>query len=77
MGKGNAAVALSRIMYDKKVSSAMEFAFGNVFICPSMQHAKQVTLANHIRKRSVTYEGEVFDPAGTLSGGKVIDIFIV
>ncbi|GBN36490.1 Structural maintenance of chromosomes protein 2, partial [Araneus ventricosus] len=70
VGKNNVALALSRINFAKDLAPAMEYVFGNVFICPSMPSAKSVTFSN-IRKRSVTLDGAVFDPAGTLSGGSM------
>ncbi|KAF8781575.1 Structural maintenance of chromosomes protein like [Argiope bruennichi] len=71
VGKNNVAVALSRINYPKHVAPAMEYTFGDVFICPSMDAAQIVTFAENIRKKSVTLAGEQFDPAGTLSGGSI------
>ncbi|GFT25760.1 structural maintenance of chromosomes protein 2 [Nephila pilipes] len=70
VGKDNVALALSRINFEKDLTPAMEYVFGNVFICPSMPSAKAVTFSN-VKKRSVTLDGEVFDPAGTLSGGSM------
>ncbi|GFW62534.1 structural maintenance of chromosomes protein 2 [Trichonephila clavipes] len=70
VGKNNVALALSRINFEKDLTPAMEYVFGNVFICPSMTSAKAVTFSN-VKKRSVTLDGEVFDPAGTLSGGSM------
>ena len=37
----------------------------------------QVTFDKDIRTRSVTLEGEVFDPAGTLSGGNNVLILLL
>ncbi|GFQ76740.1 structural maintenance of chromosomes protein 2 [Trichonephila clavata] len=70
VGKNNVALALTRIHFEKDLTPAMEYVFGNVFICPSMTSAKAVTFSN-VKKRSVTLDGEVFDPAGTLSGGSM------
>ena len=47
----------------------MEWVFGSTFICKDMDSAKAVTFHNAIRRKSVTLDGDVFDPAGTLSGG--------
>lgn len=47
----------------------MEFVFGNVLICPNAEAAKAVTFHKDIRMKSVTLEGDVYDPSGTLSGG--------
>lgn len=49
----------------------MEWVFGGSFICKDMDTAKRVTFDQHILKKSVTLEGDVFDPAGTLSGGNI------
>ncbi|OTF75695.1 hypothetical protein BLA29_013893, partial [Euroglyphus maynei] len=34
-----------------------------------MNMAKKIAFANGIMKRVVTYDGEIFDPSGTLTGG--------
>lgn len=47
----------------------MEFVFGSVFVCSDMNSAKKVTFDDKIMKKSVTMEGDSFDPAGTLTGG--------
>ena len=47
----------------------MEYVFGNVLICPTAEAAKAVTFNKDIRMKSVTLEGDVYDPSGTLSGG--------
>jgi structural maintenance of chromosome 2 len=50
----------------------MEFVFGSVFVCSDMNCAKKVTFDDRIMKKSVTLEGDSFDPAGTLTGGEMI-----
>lgn len=47
----------------------MEFVFGTTLICEDAQTAKQVTFDPAVRLKSVTLEGDVYDPSGTLSGG--------
>lgn len=47
----------------------MKWIFGNTFICRDAETAKRVTFANDIRLKSVTFDGDVYDPHGTLSGG--------
>lgn len=68
-GEENVQPALSLINYDKRLRPAMEFIFGNVFICKDMDIARQVTFHDQIRKKCVTLDGDVTDPSGTLSGG--------
>ena len=55
--------------YDDEVSKAMEYVFGNVLVCSTAEAAKAVTFHGSIRMRSVTLDGDVYDPSGTLSGG--------
>jgi structural maintenance of chromosome 2 len=47
----------------------MEFVFGNTIICPDPATAKKVTFDPVIKMKSVTVDGDVYDPSGTLSGG--------
>lgn len=69
VGNDNAHVALSFVGYEDKLDNAMKYVFGGNFICPDMNAAKQVTFNDNIRTKSVTLEGDVMDPSGTLSGG--------
>ncbi|PWN31045.1 putative SMC2-chromosome segregation protein [Jaminaea rosea] len=62
-------LALSLVGYDDDVSKAMEYVFGNTLICADAQTAKRVTFDNAVKMKSVTLDGDVYDPAGTLSGG--------
>lgn len=47
----------------------MEFVFGSTLICADAETAKHVTFDPNVRMKSVTLEGDVYDPSGTLSGG--------
>jgi structural maintenance of chromosome 2 len=47
----------------------MEYVFGSTLICADAETAKSVTFDPAVRVKSVTLEGDVYDPAGTLSGG--------
>lgn len=47
----------------------MEYVFGNTLICPDAETANLVTFHETVRMRSVTLQGDVYDPSGTLSGG--------
>lgn len=62
-------LALSLVGYEADVSKAMEYVFGNTLICPDAATANLVTFHKEVRMRSVTLEGDVYDPSGTLSGG--------
>ncbi|KAH8551063.1 SMCs flexible hinge [Umbelopsis sp. PMI_123] len=47
----------------------MEWVFGNTLICKDAESAKRVTFDKSVRMKSVTIDGDVYDPFGTLSGG--------
>lgn len=47
----------------------MAYVFGDTFICSDKQSAQAVTFNKSIGVKSVTLEGDVYDPSGTLSGG--------
>ena len=47
----------------------MEYVFGSTLVCVDAETAKKVTFDAAVRMKSVTLEGDVYDPSGTLSGG--------
>ncbi|KAK3112061.1 Structural maintenance of chromosomes protein 2 [Teratosphaeriaceae sp. CCFEE 6253] len=47
----------------------MEYVFGNTLVTADAATAKKVTFDPNVRLKSVTVEGDVYDPSGTLSGG--------
>lgn len=57
------------IEFEPELRPAMEWVFGQVFICTDGDAAAKVTYHRQIQKRCVTVDGDVFDPSGTLSGG--------
>ncbi|KAK3089416.1 hypothetical protein FSP39_003470 [Pinctada imbricata] len=69
VGRDNVHTALSLIGYERDLQAAMEFVFGSAFVCKDMNSAKKVTFDERVMKKSVTLEGDSFDPAGTLTGG--------
>ncbi|CAK7568541.1 MAG: Structural maintenance of chromosomes protein 2 [Sporothrix epigloea] len=66
---GKVNLALSLVGYDDEVSTAMEYVFGNTLVCADAETAKMVTFDPNVRMRSITMEGDAYDPSGTLSGG--------
>lgn len=47
----------------------MAYAFGDSIICADPESAKAVTFNKLCGVRTVTVQGDVYDPSGTLSGG--------
>ena len=62
-------LALSLVGYEEKVANAMTFVFGDTLICDDSNTAKAVTFNSAVGLKSVTLDGDVYDPSGTLSGG--------
>ncbi|KAF2149959.1 SMC2-like protein [Myriangium duriaei CBS 260.36] len=62
-------LALNLIGYEDEVNAAMEYVFGSTLVCEDAETAKKVTFDPSVRMKSVTLEGDVYDPSGTLSGG--------
>jgi structural maintenance of chromosome 2 len=69
LAPGKVNLALTLIGYDHEIEKAMEFVFGNTLIAADASTAKKVTFDPSVRLKSVTLEGDVYDPSGTLSGG--------
>lgn len=69
LAPGKVDLALSLIGYDDEVASAMQYVFGTTLVCQDADTAKRVTFDPSVRMKSVTLEGDVYDPSGTLSGG--------
>ncbi|NWU70394.1 SMC2 protein, partial [Pterocles burchelli] len=68
-GHGNLHLALFLVGYEPELQKAMEYVFGTTLICNNMDNAKKVTFDKRIMTRSVTLDGDTFDPQGTLHGG--------
>ncbi|KAI9839311.1 MAG: hypothetical protein M1819_003306 [Sarea resinae] len=69
LAPGKVDLALTLIGYDDEVSAAMDYVFGSTLVCEDAETAKRVTFDPAVRMKSVTLEGDVYDPSGTLSGG--------
>ena len=66
---GKVELALNLIDYDEEIHKAMQYVFGTTFICADPDAAKKVTFDPQVRTRSITVEGDTYDPEGNISGG--------
>lgn len=66
---GEADLALNFIKFDEKYRKIMEYIYGNVIICNSIDIAKKISFDKSIAIKTVTINGDVYDPSGTLTGG--------
>lgn len=62
-------LALQLVGYDSEVHKAMKFVFGSTFITKDAATSTKVTFNKAVRTRSVTLDGDVYEPQGVLSGG--------
>lgn len=62
-------LALDLVNFEEEVFKAMSYIFGSTFICNDPATAKNVTFDPKIRCRSITLDGDIYDPEGNLSGG--------
>mmetsp|Transcript_14152 Transcript_14152/g.13681 ORF Transcript_14152/g.13681 Transcript_14152/m.13681 type:complete len:1212 (-) Transcript_14152:154-3789(-) len=65
----SAHLALELIGFDQEVKRAMEHTFGNVIVCDNSDTAKEIAFHKNVRTKTVTHEGDVYDPSGTMTGG--------
>jgi len=61
--------ALSLVGYPDEVAEAIAFVFNDTLICDDAASAQAVTFARNVSVRSVTLDGDVYEPSGTMSGG--------
>lgn len=47
----------------------MAYVFGDAIICKDPESAKAVTFNKAVGVKTVTVQGDVYDPSGTMSGG--------
>jgi structural maintenance of chromosome 2 len=66
---GTAHMALELIGYEDEVQRAMQHVFGNTIICDSSATAEAIAFDKNIRCKTITLEGDTYDPSGTISGG--------
>ncbi|KAH9475267.1 Structural maintenance of chromosomes protein 2 [Psilocybe cubensis] len=67
LAPGKVRTALSLVGYEEEVSKAIAYIFSDTLVCDDPNTAKEVTFK--IGVKSVTLDGDVYDPSGTLSGG--------
>ncbi|XP_057366441.1 structural maintenance of chromosomes protein 2-like [Daphnia carinata] len=69
VGKENCHTALSLIGFDQELTPAMQYIFGSSFVCNTIEDARKVTFHEQIMRKAVTYDGDIVDPGGLLTGG--------
>lgn len=66
---GKVESALELIGYNDEVESAMKFVFSGTLICKDAASAKKVAYDDKVKMRSITIDGDVYEPGATITGG--------
>jgi len=68
---GEAKLALDLINYDPNYKKAMEFVFGNCFVCNTSEIARKIAYNQNknYNTKCVNLDGDEFDPSGLMKGG--------
>ncbi|KAI0264934.1 condensin complex subunit SMC2 [Gloeopeniophorella convolvens] len=69
LAPGRVRPALTLVGYPAEVAEAVAFVFGDTLVCDDAASAQAVTFARGVGLRSVTLDGDVYEPSGTMSGG--------
>lgn len=65
--KAAAVPAIELVGFDEEVRNAMEYVFGKALVVDNAKAANQI--CDETKTRTVTLDGDVYDPSGTISGG--------
>ena len=68
-GPGKVRPALTLVGSRDEVAEAIAFVFNDTLIFDDAASAQAVTFARNVGVRSVTLDGDVYEPSGTMSGG--------
>ena len=71
VGEENANLATHLVANSAAVQPAVDYVFGRSIVCKENSHAKAIAFNKDKRMvaHCVTYDGDVYDPSGTLTGG--------
>jgi len=64
-----ATPAIELVGYENEVAAAVKYAFGSTFVCSDGPSARKLAFSKEVARRSVTLEGDDFNPGGLLTGG--------
>eukprot|EP00903_Cladosiphon_okamuranus_P020312 g18637.t1 len=74
---GNASCAIELVGYEDELRGAMSYVFGSSIVCDSLDIAKEVAFDRGVRAKTVTLDGDSFEPQGTLTGGSKSTLGVV
>jgi len=66
---GTAKLAIELVGYSEEVTKAIEHCFGSTIVCDRPDVAEAIAFHPQVRNKTVTLDGDTYDPSGTLTGG--------
>lgn len=73
--RGKARFGLELIKYHVHVENSMKHIFGNVIICEDSETAKKLAFDPYVKMKTVTIDGDIYNPTGVLEGGHTADLY--
>ena len=67
--KGRARPAIELIAFNPALANSMKYVFANTLVCEDSDTAKKLAFDPYVRMKTVTIEGDVYQPNGVLTGG--------
>ena len=67
VGASKVSLAVELLEFEEEVAPAMHHIFGTTLVCTDKQSAR--TVCEKLSLKTVTLEGDLYDPSGSLSGG--------
>jgi len=71
LAPGKVWPVFSLVRYLDKVAEAMVFMFSNTLTCDNAASVQAVKFMHNVSMCSITLEGDMYEPSGTISGGVV------
>ena len=53
----------------------MKHIFGNVIICEDSETAKKLAFDPYVKMKTVTIDGDIYNPTGVLEGGHTAELY--
>ena len=66
---GEALPAVDILTFAESVTPAMQLVFGGHFVCSTREIASRVCFDNSVRAKTISPDGDSYDPSGRLAGG--------
>lgn len=73
VGPGKVFRAIDLVDFEPEYKRVMEWIFGDVLVCADINIASAVANHNTVQKKCVTFDGDVVNPSGLISGGIYCD----